>query len=576
VIYAQLISLLVSVTVVTMLSMRAKPEQTEYRPMDWLKGLERRLLALGDPVKQNRLLRGIVVAAVATAVLGVFLMRFLDKEVLPKVDQGQFIVKIDLPIGSRLEVTDELATLIESALLKIPEVENTAVTIGSARGKREEVKVETLRPSQSLILVDLKRKRKRSSAAVVEELREQIKGYNLRGARVEVALQESEFQFAGAGFKPVLIEVKGFEFEKTLPLAELIKTRLEEIPGVVEIHDDMGEASPETKIEIDKKRAALYGISALDISLTAKAAIDGVVATTYRERGREFEIRVRLSEKDRERMESLGDLLLYSEVLETMIPLKEVADMKQGLGPSEIRRKDQQRTIMVSADILKGYKQAQVLEKVQEMLRGLSIPEDYQVVLSGQAREVRESFSKVYFALILSIVLIYMIMASQFESLIQPLLIMITVPLSIVGISTALFVTGTSLNVISLLGMVMLGGVVVNNGIVLMEYINQRRADGVPLVEAAFEASKVRTRPILMSALTSSIGLIPIALGLGEGSELRAPLAITTIGGLMSSTVLTLVVLPCFYILATRLFEGFMGIETEELAEKKGEGHGTP
>jgi HAE1 family hydrophobic/amphiphilic exporter-1 len=455
-------------------------------------------------------------------------------------------------------------TTVENLILKIPEVKSTAVTIGSSKSKKEEVKVETLRPSQGLILVDLKEDRKRSSATVVDEIRGQLKGYNLRGARVQIALQENEFQFAGGGPKPILIEVKGFEYEKTIPLAKQIKDKLALIRGVLDIHDDLGEPSPETKLEIDKKRAALYGVSALDISLTTKAALDGVTATTYREAGREFDVRVRLSEKDRARIENLGDLLLYSQVLDATIPLKEVAEIAQGTGPSEIRRKDQQRTIIVSADIQKGFKQARVLQQVQRTLKGIQIPEDYQVALSGQAREVKESFRKVYFALFLSIALIFMIMASQFESLIQPLLIMITVPLSVIGISIALFVTKTSLNIISLLGMVMLGGVVVNNGIVLMEYINQRRADGIPVIQAAFEASKVRTRPILMSALTSTIGLIPIALGLGQGSELRAPLAITTIGGLLSSTFLTLVVLPCFYVLATRLTEKLMGQVEEE------------
>lgn len=561
VIYSQVISFLFSVSLVTMLCCRLQPKLQEYKPINWIGGIERRLIQLGEPSKQNRFLRKIVVSAIGSAVIGLFLIRILDKEVLPKVDQGQFLIKIDLPVGTRLEVTAEVATLIENLLLKIPEVDSTAVTIGSAKGKKAEVKIETLRASQSIILVNLKERRRRSSGAVVEEIREKVKGYNLHGARVEVMLQESGFAFAGGGVKPIQIEIKGFEYEKSLPLMREIKKGLAKIQGVADISDDVGESSPETKLEIDKKRAALYGISALDISLTAKAALDGVVATVYREAGREFDIRVRLSERDRARLESLDSLLLYSEVLDTMIPLKEVADVKSGLGPSEIRRKDQQRTITVSADIQKNFKQTKVLQEVQSLLRGLVIPEDYQVELSGQAREVRESFGKVYFALALAIALIYMIMASQFESLIQPLLIMITVPLSVIGVSLALFVTGTSLNIISLLGMVMLGGVVVNNGIVLMEYINQRRAEGVPLIEAAFESSKVRTRPILMSAFTSTIGLIPIALGLGKGSELRAPLAITTIGGLLSSTLLTLIVLPCFYVLATRAMDRLLGQE---------------
>ena len=570
VIYSQLISFLFTVTFVVMLCTKLEPKLKEYKPIDWVRGLESKLLQMKDVSEQNKLMGKIVLFALATAMIGILLIKSLDREVLPKVDQGQFLVKIDMPLGTRLEITNEIATLIENVLLKTQDVESTAVTIGHAKGKKEEAKVETLRPSQALILVNLQKERKRRSSAVVDELREKINGFNLREGRVEVVLQESEFQFAGGSAKPILIEIKGFEFEKTIPLAKDIKGRLARIPGVIEIRDDVGEPSPETKLEIDKKRAALYGISALDVSLTVKAALDGVVATTYREGGREFDIRVRLSGKDREKMENLGDLLLYSEILDTMIPLKEIAAIKHGMGPSEVLRKDQQRTISVSADIQKGMKQSKVLEQVQAMLQSLTIPPDYQVVLSGQAREVKESFKKVYFALFLALLLNYMIMAAQFESLTQPILIMVAIPLCVIGVGTALYLTHTSLNVISLLGMVTLGGVLVNNGIILMEYINQRRAEGAPLIEAAFEASKVRTRPILMSALTNVFGLLPIALGLGEGSELRAPLAVTTIGGVLTSTFMTLFVLPCLVILVTRFTNKLSGQEEGEVIEVGG------
>ena len=564
VIWSQVVSFFFTVTLIPMLCLKIKPKMTEYKPINWVQGLEDGVLRQSLPGKQNVIMRRVLFSAIFTAFLGVLLLRGLDKEVLPKVDQGQFLVKIDMPMGTRLEVTNEVATRIENMMLKIPEVDSTAVTIGSAKGKKEEVKVETRRPSQGIILVNLRDDRKRSSVVVVDDIRQKLKDYDLRGARLELTLQESEFQFAASGNKPVLVEVKGYEYEKTVPLMKKIKEGLAKIPGVVEIRDDLGESSPETKLEIDKKRSALYGISPLDISLTAKAAIDGVVATTFREGGREFDIRVRLSEKDRNNISNLGDLLLHSDVLESTIPLKVVSDIKQGIGPSEIKRKDQQRTITVSADIQKGFKKTRVLEQVQKLLATMKISPDYQVMLSGQAKEVKESFKKVYFALFLAILLNYMIMAAQFESLTQPLLIMITVPLSIIGVSIGLFVSHNSLNIISLLGMVMLGGCVVNNGIVLMEYTNQRRAEGVSLVKAAFEASKVRTRPILMSVLTSCIGLIPIALGLGKGSELRAPLAVTHIGGFLSSTILTVFVMPCFYILSTRLIEKLTGQEQEE------------
>lgn len=563
VIYSQVVSFFFTVTLVPMLCLKISPKMAQYKPINWVEGLEKKILRLENPGKQNRLLGKILLGALFLAFAGVLLVRFLDKEVLPKVDQGQFLVKIDLPVGTRLEITNEITTLIENVLLQIRDVQDTAVTIGSTKGKKAEVKVESLRPSQAIILVNLKENRNRPSSATVEELRQKIKDFDLRGGRVETVLQESGFAFAGGGVKPIQIETKGYDYEKLIPLVQKIKKGLGKIPEIVEISDDLGESSPETKLQIDKKRAALYGISALDISLTAKAALDGVVATQYREGGREFDIRVRLSEEDRKRIASLDDLLLFSEVLDTMIPLKEVASIKSGMGPSEIRRKDQQRTVTISANIRRGFKQSKVIDKVQRLLQDLTIPEDFQVVLSGQAKEVRESFKKVYFALFLAILLNYMIMAAQFESITQPLLIMITVPLSIIGVSVALFISRNSLNIISLLGMVMLGGVVVNNGIILVEYINQRRVEGIPLVQAAFEASKVRTRPILMSVLTSCIGLIPIALGLGKGSELRAPLAVTHIGGFLSSTLLSIFVLPCFYILSTRLVEKILGQEEE-------------
>jgi len=194
---------------------------------------------------------------------------------------------------------------------------------------------------------------------------------------------------------------------------------------------------------------------------------------------------------------------------------------------------------------------------VQQMLGNFEVPSDFQVMLSGKAREVKENFAKVTFAFVLSIMLVYMIMASQFESFIQPMIIMVTVPLALFGVSIALWVTGTSLNVISLLGVVILGGVVVNNGIMLIEYINQRRDDGLDTIPAAIEAARVRTRPILMSATTSVFGLIPLALGLGEGAELRQPMAIAVMGGLISSTFLTLVVIPALYIVVTRITERF-------------------
>ncbi|HXV27863.1 MAG TPA: efflux RND transporter permease subunit [bacterium] len=567
IIYSQVISTVIPLTIIPMLSVYIKVKSTGYKPFHWTGFLERRLLG-NIPVKKKSSFAALVVAiAFGICLTSALIFPTLEREVLPNVDQGQFLVKVTLPIGTRLEVTDRVCRRIETLISERKEIKEVAVTIGSEKSERGQIKIEALRPSQALILVSLEKKRKYASAETVRALQNKIQTIDLEGAHVDFILQESEFAFAQGGVKPILILVKGYDLEQMGRLVDDLKRKIRAIPGTVNIQDDMGEPSPETKLQIEKKRAALYGISALDISLIAKAALEGVVATQYREGGKEYDIRVKLSEKDLKNIENLNNLLLYSHVLDALIPLKEVALIEKSLGPSEIKHSDQERTITVSGDILKTAKSKDVLEAVQKVLSTLEISPDFQVVLSGKAREVRENFVMVLFAFALALILVYMIMASQFESFLQPLIIMLTVPLALFGVALALWFSGTSLNVISLLGMVLLAGTAVNNAIVLIEYINQARERGLDVEEAALEAAKVRTRPILMSSLTTAVGLVPLALGFGEGAELRAPMAIAMMGGTLSSTFLTLIVIPCFYIMVTRFTEKYFGGSEEEEPE---------
>lgn len=565
IIFSQVWSTIVPITLVPMLSTYLKVKNDGYKPFRWTKPFEAKLLGENVSAGKKIAFSGTVLVSVFAVCSSAFLIfSTLEKEVLPKVDQGQFMLKVDMHIGTRLEVTDRVCKRIEEILSGFKEIKSVAVTIGSEKSTKGEIKVESLRPSQALILISLEKGKKGQTARVVSELREKTAAIDMEGGHIDFVLQESEFAFAEGGVKPILIEVKGYDFEEMSKLVEDIKKRLLKIPGVLSPQDDMGESSPETKLAIDKKRAALYGISALDISLITKAAIDGVVATQYREAGKEYDVRVRLSEKDRNNIENLNNMLLYSKVLNALIPLKEVAEIEKGMGPSEIKRSDQERTIIVSADISKDVKSKDVLDGVQELLKALEIPSDFRVVLSGKAKEVKENFSKVTFAFLLAVTLTYMIMASQFESFVQPFIIMLTVPLALFGVAIALAVSGTSLNVISLLGMIFLVGTAVANGIVLIEYINQAREEGQDVEEAALNAARIRTRPILMSALTSAIGLTPLALGLGEGAELRSPMAIAMLGGTLSSTFFTLVVIPMFYIFLTRLTEKIFGASFED------------
>lgn len=579
VIFSQVLSWFISLTLTPLLALSIKikdlPEgadeaQERFKPLKF----EKYFKDLKEK-QQNALLWRIIGIAFALFFVGLFILSRLEKAVLPKVDQGQFIVKVNMPVGTKLQATDEMASMIESVILEMPDVLNTAVSVGSSESGGSEGGVGSLRSSQAQILVNLKPRRKKSSALVLEALKDRLESYDVREAEVEYILQESEFQF-GAVSKPVAIEVKGYDFDIMTNYVRQIERHLTTIAseGVYGIQNDLAKPSPETRVEIDRRKAALYGVSVRDISLTSKTAIDGAVPTTYKEGGREFDIRVQLREEDRNNLLRLGDLLIRSPVLEGEVPLKEVAEIVRGSGPSEIRRRDQSRTIIVAANMEQRANKQKVLEEIAAFLKETfkNIPEGYTIGISGEALEVQEAFSKITLAMFLSITLIYMIMASQFESFLQPFIIMFTVPLSVIGVAVALWVTQTSLNVISLLGFILLGGVVVNNGIVLIEYVNQRRSTGEDLVTATIRTSQIRTRPILMTAISSIVGSIPLALGLGgEGTAIQAPMAIAVIGGLFSSTGLTLVVIPSIYILLERFMDRvYSRILGEDLEEESG------
>ncbi len=574
IIHSQIISTILPITVIPMVSIYLKVKSSEYKPFPWTAFLEKRLIGKHIP-RGKKMAYCAMILGITFGICGFLvgsILPKLEKEVLPKVDQGQFIVKVDMPLGTRLEITDRVCQRLENIFKDIPEIQDVAVTIGSEKGGKGAVKLDTLRPSQAIILVTLKKERKKPSAVVVHEIEQKAEDMDREAGQIEFVLAESEFSFAEGGNKPIQIEVKGYNFKEMMELIDVVKANLQAIKGVENIQDDMGKTSPETQVYIDKKRAALYGISALDISLIAKAALGGVVPTEYREAGKEFEILVRLSEKDRRNVQHLGDLLLYSKVLDTLIPLKEVAKIEQSASPSEIKRLDQERTIVVSAEIDNSIaKNKDVLPLVQIMLRDMKIaPESgMHVALSGKAREIKESFDKVIFAFVLAFALVYMIMAAQFESFVQPAMIMITVPLAFAGVVVALITAGASINVISALGIIILVGTVVNNGIMLIETSNQYRAEGMSIEEASILSAKARTRPILMSMFTSVVGLVPLALGLGEGAELRSPMAVSMMGGLLSSTFLTLIVLPCFNILVTRGIEMLTGYNEDEEEEEE-------
>jgi HAE1 family hydrophobic/amphiphilic exporter-1 len=343
-----------------------------------------------------------------------------------------------------------------------------------------------------------------------------------------------------------VVEIKGPKLDQMKALAEQVQAKVERVAGVYGVSNNVPEPFPETKITINKDRASYYRLSVVQIAQAANIAIKGITSSKFKEEGREIDIRVQLKEKDRDRFAKLG-LLMVRSPLEIDVPLTDFVKFERGKGPSEIRRESQERTMQVYAKIY-GRALNDVVADVQASISQLKVPERYSVKIAGESEEVQESFKSLTFAFTLSIILVYMIMAAQFESLWQPFLIMFCLPLSLIGVAVALWVSKTPISVVVILGIILLAGIVVNNGIILIDFINQLRRDGVSLRDAAIRAGKTRLRPILMTAFSSAIGLLPLALGIGEGAELQAPMAVAVMGGILVATFLTLVVTPALYI----------------------------
>jgi HAE1 family hydrophobic/amphiphilic exporter-1 len=508
--------------------------------------------------------------------LGLIIFKNIDRELMPKVDQREFLIKVDMPTGTKIEITNRVSKRIEKILLSYPDVKGVDVTIGSPKKKEYGGTVQTLGTHQAQIVVNLKKISKRSpyyrkSQDLIRELEKDLKKIDLEKAHIEFVLRETILKQALQGGKPVNIEVRGKDLMILESLADELVKGLKRVKGLYDIRSDFSPPQPEIKVNIMKDKASLYNLSVNSIALSSQAAIKGYVATKYKEEGKEYDIRVRLRKEDRNSLAKIRNILIHSP-LGIEVPLADVAKLVKGKGPSQIERLDQERVILVSANVYKrGF--SEVAKDIDSVISGISVPKEYVIKMGGERKEMEESFKDLKFALILAILLVYMIMAAQFESLWQPFVIMFTVPLSLIGVSFILFLTHTTLNVVAMLGFIILGGIVVNNGIVLIDHVNGLRKEGLLPFDAVVKGGQNRLRPIMMTAMTTILGLMPLALGFGEGSELRAPMAITVIGGLFSSTFLTLLVIPNLYLLALRIIEpkAFKTKPEEKAAEEKKE-----
>jgi HAE1 family hydrophobic/amphiphilic exporter-1 len=344
---------------------------------------------------------------------------------------------------------------------------------------------------------------------------------------------------------PIEVEIETYDLFTLRRLGKQAEEALRALPFLTDVQSTARVGAPEVQIDYDREALARRGLDLRNVAELVRAKVQGEIATEYRKRERRIDVVTRLEEQDRRTVAQL-ERLIVNPGGRIPIPLEAVADVDVSSGPADIRRVGQRRVALVQAnveDVGLGF----AAQEIRQVLRGLDFPGDASWRIGGQVQEMERSTRSLWQALLLSIFFVYVVMAIQFESLLQPLLIMITVPLALVGVALVLWLLAIPLSVVVFLGMIMLAGIVVNNAIVLVDYANQLRQRGLSVDDAVIEAGSVRLRPILMTTATTVLGLVPMSLGLGDGSEIRSPMAITVIVGLLSSTVLTLIVLPTAY-----------------------------
>ena len=471
----------------------------------------------------------------------------LEKRLIPQVDQGEFSIEMVLPAGTSLEATADAARVIEQWLLEMEDVQHVFMNAGlvrseSALGRQDtDINIATIR-------VRLKPRAHRSSFDVVADLRE--RGRQILGAELTFNTGETTFtEILGTSQADLAVKIRGLRLDIMQQLADEVREQLGGVQGLRDVHSDFSVGKPEIRLTVDRRVTEQYGLSVGSVVSLVSSTIKGDVATEFQDFDRKVEVLVREGEANRETLQqilSMGVPIPSGAARGERIPLRELVDWRYTTGPNEVRREAQNRQITVYASV-EGRRLDDAIADVESVVLGMELPDGYEVVVGGVNEEIRRSFRSLFFALGLAILLVYMILAAQFESLIHPFTIMSTVPLAVVGVVLALEIFGAGINIMSLVGMVVLTGIVVNDAIIKVDFINQLRDKGRPLRKAIVEAGHYRLRPIMMTTVTTALGLTPMALGIGVGAELRSPLAIAVIGGLISATGLTLIVIPVVY-----------------------------
>jgi len=470
------------------------------------------------------------------------LLPLIGSEFLPPSDEGEVRVTGKMEIGSRLELVDRQTRIMEKIVVPaVPEAVASVVRVGAsgwraAAASEGEIRINLVPSAQ----------RARSNVAIAEDLRKRLQG-RVPGMEVRVRAPQGQFildRLLG-GDEGLTVEIRGYDLATLDALGRRAAALIIDVPGVTDLDTSLEVGVPQQDIHVDRNKVADLGLSIRDVTELLQTAVAGTKAGEFRQEGDSYRILVQLKDAERRTLEEILDLTLTTDSGEK-VALRNVVATEASRGPILIDRKDQQRRVTVTANIA-GRDLGSVAADVQALLDGIPRPVGYDLTVTGKFEEQQKAFRELVVSLLLALVLVYMVLACQYESLRDPLVVMFSVPLAIIGVLVTLFLTGTTLNVQSYIGCIMLGGIVVNNAILLVDQAGRQIRDGMGTHEALIEAGRRRLRPILMTTLTTILGLLPLALGIGEGADAQAPLARAVVGGLTGSTLITLVLIPVVY-----------------------------
>jgi HAE1 family hydrophobic/amphiphilic exporter-1 len=509
---------------------------------------------------------GISVASVVAAAL---IFPQVPSELSSQADEGQVQVNVELPLGTRIEVTEPVLLRVEQMVNQlVPEATDIIVSAGGGFGPGGGGGFGgggNLHRGSLQLMLTPKDERERSSERIAFELRRQLAG-SVPGAIVRAfpsggnnqlnrMLSGSSGGFGGGGGR-LSLEIRGEDLEESKRLSHATKDLLDTVEGVADAQLGRDEGRPELAVVVDRAKAALFGLTATAVAETIRTNVAGTQAAMYREAGNEYPIIVRLEEDQRQGAPDVEDVLV-STASGQVLPAKNLMRLEDAVGPTQIERKNQQRIAYVGAEPEKalGATVAAIQSRLGEIQA--TMPQQFSIGFGAEVEQQEQAFNQLRLVLILALILVYAVMASQYESLRDPFIIMFSVPTAAIGVVLSLYLTGTPFNMQAYIGIIMLAGIVVSNGILLVDYTNVlRRRDGLGIREAVELAGRTRLRPILMTSIATGLGLVPMSLGIGEGSELQVPLARVVIGGLTTSLLITLLLVPTVY---TLFEEGWKG-----------------